>query len=64
MSKLVLSNEEMLLAESVARYYRQPEKTSYFDKEVYFEVVKNNPDVHFMALSINRRLWKKRSRRR
>lgn len=54
--------EELLLAESIARYYRQPEKTSYFDKEFYFNIIRNNPELHFKALDINRRLWGRRKR--
>jgi len=32
MNKLALTQDEMLLAERIAAYYRQPERTSYCDK--------------------------------
>ncbi|MBP1925852.1 hypothetical protein J2Z76_001713 [Sedimentibacter acidaminivorans] len=59
-----MTNENALLAERIAMYYRQPERTSYFDKEIYFEVITNNPEIHFEALNINRQIWEKRKKRK
>ncbi len=64
MSDTSLTNEELLLAERIAMYYRQPERTSYFDKEFYFNIIRDKPKLHFMALDINRRIWNKRRKRR
>jgi hypothetical protein len=42
----------------VACYYRNPQNISYFDKELFFEAIHKNPDIHYQALKINRQFWK------
>lgn len=64
MSDISLTNEELLLAERIAIYYRQPERTSCFDKEFYFNIIRDKPNLHYKALDINRQIWKKRRKRR
>lgn len=55
-----MTNEELLLAQDIARYYRQPELTSYYEKERLFAAIARNRDLHFEALDLNRRFWRSR----
>lgn len=64
MRDISLTSEELLLAERIAMYYRQPEHTSYFDKEFYFNIIRDKPKLHYVALDINRQLWSGRRKKR
>jgi|LSQX01.2.fsa_nt_gb hypothetical protein len=58
MDNIILSEDENKIAEKVACYYRNPQNISYFDKELFFEAIHKNPDIHYQALKINRQFWK------
>ena len=59
MDQIILSREEERLAEKIALYYRHPERTSYFDKEIFFEAIHKNPVIHYQALKINQNIYRK-----
>lgn len=59
MDKFILRKEEFLLAKRIAQYYRQPEQTSYCDKEIFFEAIHKNPDIHYQAIKINQNIYRK-----
>ncbi len=59
MDNIILSEDENKIAERVACYYRNPERTSYFDKEFYFEEIHRNPDIHYAAIQINQDIYKR-----
>lgn len=59
MDKIILNREEEQLAEKIAAYYRHPERTSYFDKESFFEAIHKNPDIHYQAVIINQNIYQK-----
>ena len=48
------------MANKAANYYANPQNVSYLDKEVLFEAIALNPDIHYMALEINKKKWRKR----
>jgi hypothetical protein len=57
----VLTREHMMnMANKAANYYANPQNVSYLDKEVLFEAIALNPDIHYMALEINKKKWRKR----
>lgn len=57
---IALSKSDFKIAKKVAYYYRYPERTSYCDKELIFEAIDKNKNIHFEALKINLKKWKKR----
>lgn len=58
--RITLSKSDFDIAKKVAYYYRYPERTSYYEKELIIEAIYKNRNIHFEALRINLKKWKKK----
>lgn len=62
MSETLLNKEDMAMAHQIANWYRNEERTSEYEKELIFEAINKNKDIHFEALKINLKKCRKKRR--
>ena len=62
MAETILNKEDMAMAYKAANYYNNPQIISYYEKELIFEAINKNKDIHFEALKINLKKCRKKRR--
>lgn len=70
MDEIILSEEdlklthELALINKVANYYMYPERTSCDEKIILNEAIRKNKDIHYKALELVRKRFRKKYRGR
>ena len=58
MEEIKMNNTDLGMAYKAADYYENPQAISYYDKQLIFEAIAKNSDIHFVALKINLSKWR------